>query len=489
MSSCRDATDAMNDEAALGTVLSIVYGWVALLVFATFVKNSTLLSTLSIKRSWDELLQQRSSKLNCLDYLRVFAILWVMVNHIGSEGRLDVLERRPSAKLFKHNVHSHPFFGPLFGNSGLSVEIFSVLSGLLAARSWHRYSRAAASSEHTPLRSYACFLLKRLLRLWPSVAVFVWIAQGPIAKQLLPRFWQTMISACGWKGLVAQLTFLGNWQENPTCLGYLWYLGLDMQMYALIPIFVWTLSRGIKRGTLLALGLVLISAGLRAYWCILYDVCNKSDVDIPFISYPNQTSAELAKIYAGLWDIYSKPCSKCGAFLIGLLGGHLTTVVRETPAIGTWTKRVLNTVSVLGIAWCIFGILPEYWHPDAGTTLYNVFYTATFLTTFAACVTWLIIYSVYWNDAPYSRVVSVLAQITFQAYLIHMPIVYLFNELDFLQRAESAWAVLATLPMVAVLSYATALLLFLFVEAPMAKLTTHFYRLAQKRFSSEKSTE
>lgn len=33
--------------------------------------------------------------------MRVFAILWVMVNHIGSEGRLDVLERRPSAKLFK----------------------------------------------------------------------------------------------------------------------------------------------------------------------------------------------------------------------------------------------------------------------------------------------------------------------------------------------------------------------------------------------------
>ncbi|KAH7708421.1 RHY-1 protein [Aphelenchoides avenae] len=85
--------------------------------------------------------------------------------------------------------------------------------------------------------------------------------------------------------------------------------------------------------------------------------------------------------------------------------------------------------------------------------------------------------------------VSVLAQITFQAYLIHMPIVYLFSEVEFLQRAESAWAVVAALPTVAVLSYAAAFLLFLCVEAPMAMLTTHFYRLAQQKFSSEKFFE
>lgn len=31
-----------------------------------------------------------------------------------------------------------------------------------------------------------------------------------------------MISACGAKGLLAHIFFVGNWQEIPTCLGYLW---------------------------------------------------------------------------------------------------------------------------------------------------------------------------------------------------------------------------------------------------------------------------
>lgn len=35
-------------------------------------------------------------------------------------------------------VHEHPVFGALLGNSALGVEVFLVLSGLLAARTWQR---------------------------------------------------------------------------------------------------------------------------------------------------------------------------------------------------------------------------------------------------------------------------------------------------------------------------------------------------------------
>lgn len=43
----------------------------------------------------------RQSRLNILDILRVVAILWVMMNHTGSEGRIDILDRLPSADAFK----------------------------------------------------------------------------------------------------------------------------------------------------------------------------------------------------------------------------------------------------------------------------------------------------------------------------------------------------------------------------------------------------
>lgn len=41
---------------------------------------------------------------------------------------------------------------------------------------------------------------------------------------------------------------------------------------------------------------------------------------------------------------------------------------------------------------------------------------------------------------------SVLARLTFSAYLLHMPVVYVFNHLAYLQRADSAIALLVVLP-------------------------------------------
>uniref|UniRef100_A0A914ED10 Acyltransferase 3 domain-containing protein n=1 Tax=Acrobeloides nanus TaxID=290746 RepID=A0A914ED10_9BILA len=447
----------------------IITSWLLFIFVATLLEKKTSIGSLSMKTSWQELTQKRTSKLNCVDYIRVAAILWVMVNHIGSEGRIDILERLPSAATFKENIHSHPFFGPVFGNSALGVEIFLVLSGLLAARSWSRFQMSSKRLD----RTYVCFLVKRIFRLFPSVAVFVWLAQGSYSKQYLPRFWNTMISSCGWKGFAAHLTFTGNWQSAPTCLGYLWYLGLDAQLYALAPILMIALSRHAALGTLLIGGLILISTALRAWYCTFYDICNKSDIDIPFISYPNQTAEDLERIYRGLWDIYSRPCTKCGPFFIGMFAGYLSTKIGETPKITQRVLKFINFLAVVGILFCIFGILPQY-HSNVATT-YDMIYTAIFRSLFALCVTWIILYCIYWSPLEFSPLFSILAQLTFQAYLIHMPVVYLTNHINFLQTAEGPWAVLCVLPFVAILSYAGALLLYLFVESPMAKLANGLY--------------
>lgn len=361
-------------------------------------------------RNYNELTQTKVSKLTCLDYFRVIAILWVMVNHTGSEGRIDILERLPSAKTFKDNVHNHPIFGPLFGNSGLGVEVFLVLSGLLAARSWSRIGQRKEGF----FKNYFELLIRRTMRLLPSLAVFIYLAQSNMSEQYLPRFYNTMTSTCGWKGFTAHLTFTGNWQSSPTCLGYLWYLGLDFQLYALAPFLMTILMYNTKIGIFAISALVAGSSLIRANWCKFYNICNNSDVDIPFISYPNQTEADLERIYRGLWDIYSRPCTKCGPFFIGIIAGFVSTKFSEPPKISDKLVNFFNFIAVSGILFCIFGILPEYWYPNAGNTPYNTFYTATFRSIFAACISWLIIYGIYWYKTQFSLFVNVLAQLTFQ---------------------------------------------------------------------------
>uniref|UniRef100_A0A914YHN0 Uncharacterized protein n=1 Tax=Panagrolaimus superbus TaxID=310955 RepID=A0A914YHN0_9BILA len=56
-----------------------------------------------------------------------------------------------------------------------------------------------------------------------------------------------------------------------------------------------------------------------------------------------------------------------------------------------------------------------------------------------------------------------------------MPVVYLFNNCQLLQDAMGPWEVLYVLPGVAVISYIGAFILYLTIEAPMAKIAGYFY--------------
>ncbi|KAK0394211.1 hypothetical protein QR680_000621 [Steinernema hermaphroditum] len=445
--------------------VTILMAWFITVVFATYMPKNQWMSIFSLKHSWKELTTSRASKLNVLDVFRVVAIVWVMINHTGSEGRIDILERSDSAKVFKDAVHNHPVFGALLGNSALGVEIFLVLSGLLAYCSWIRDANQDFS------RHYTSFIVRRVFRLFPSVAAFIFIAAGPIVKTLLPRYHDTMISTCGVSGIVSHLTFLGNWQSTPTCMGYLWYLGLDMQLYIMGPLLMHLLYKRPRFAILTAVLLTSASAIIRAVYCQVYGFCNNSDVDIPFISFPNQTQELLEQTYGGIWETYARPYTKCGPFILGILLGHLIRNVDLS--ISEKTARRVSFASLAVAVTVIYAILPEYWYPDQGNTLYNTVYTATFRTVFAAAIcAWIAALnyqpkifnlSVYW---------SALAKLTFNAYLLHMPIVYLFNFSTFLQEATGPYELMAVVPLVAVLSFSAAFIFYCFIESPLGRLSS-----------------
>ncbi|GMT17036.1 hypothetical protein PFISCL1PPCAC_8333 [Pristionchus fissidentatus] len=456
-------------EWALFVGLPVI--WIALVLIGTAFSKGRL-GQLSIVKSYQEMMVGRQSRLNVLDVLRVVAILWVMMNHTGSEGRIDILERLPTSFAFKKAVHEHPVFGALLGNSALGVEVFLVLSGLLAARTWQR----DATMDFWP--HYSKYVYRRLTRLVPSVFIFILLASGPIMRWILPRFEMTMISACGAKGLLSHIFFVGNWQEMPTCLGYLWYIGLDMQLHMVAPLFMWALNRDRRAAVAIVMLTIAVSTVLRASYCIGYEICNKSDVDIPFISYPGVNPDSIRHIYVGLWEMYARPYTKCGPFLIGLLFGWASTFwekkqIRISRRTGTMMFVGGATLAVA----TIYAILPEYWWPTMSTNVYNVTYTATFRSVFAIALVAMIAALTQQNETISVHLGwSVLARLTFSAYLLHMPVVYVFNHLQYLQDADSAVALLVVLPAVAALSFAVALPFYLLIEAPIGRLSSAFER-------------
>lgn len=70
---------------------------------------------------------------------------------------------------------------------------------------------------------------------------------------------------------------------------------------------------------------------------------------------------------------------------------------------------------------------------------------------------------------------SVAAKLTFNVYLLHMPIVYLFNFVGAYQQASGVLGLLLALPFAIVLSFFGALLFYCFVEAPLTRVCNHVF--------------
>uniref|UniRef100_A0A914MFH8 Acyltransferase 3 domain-containing protein n=2 Tax=Meloidogyne incognita TaxID=6306 RepID=A0A914MFH8_MELIC len=401
-----------------------------------------------------------------LDIFRFIALCWVVINHLGSEGRLDILRSEKSGDLFKQNIHEHPIFGPLLGNSALGVEIFLFLSGFLAARSWQRHR-----SVDSPFWLNASgFLFRRWLRLAPPTLAFIYIAAGPLGKWALPQFYHSMVSNCSSKQLFSHALFINNFSKIPTCMGWLWYLGLDWQCYLLTPFLLYLLEKRPRFGISLLIIMIGGSVFIRGWHCKINEICNNSDVDIPFVYFPN-ISNDILQTYSSLFSLYARPTTKIGPFLIGLIIGYFTTL-KETFLLKPKTSKLLFFGGFLLLFLTIYGILPEYWYPNQGNTLYNTLYTATFRTIFTVGIAFIVISVLYGerSSRPISRIWSIFAQLTFSAFLVHMPVVFLFNYISAFQRIESVYGLLLAFPFALILTFFVALIFHCFIEKPLAKL-------------------
>ncbi|PAV89214.1 hypothetical protein WR25_06194 [Diploscapter pachys] len=68
---------------------------------------------------------------------------------------------------------------------------------------------------------------------------------------------------------------------------------------------------------------------------------------------------------------------------------------------------------------------------------------------------------------------SVLARLTYNVYLLHMPIIFGFNHLPFLQTATSAFELMLVIPLVSICSFIAAFLFFIFFESPISRLVNY----------------
>jgi peptidoglycan/LPS O-acetylase OafA/YrhL len=285
----------------------------------------------------------RSKKqFNFLDGIRVWSMSWVIFGHsfiyfitAGASNMATLMPFMPDAPANYHYVVNSFYF--LFAEYGFySVDSFFFLSGFLGSfaiyRQIQKYGNKAISLAVVwiPMSYFS-----RLLRIMPMMLFTTAIAwqlsdQLPYGYHVTNRNLQT--DACGeeWWSIVffyQNFTLLSD-DPHTSCMGQLWYIQVDMQMFMLLPWLVLLFQYKQLYGFIASFIPTLVCLIIRLYYGFYYDFsANQLYPAHPAINDGSQND-----------DSYMQPWTRMSVYFIGVSTMFLILMIqkKEKECGGDW---------------------------------------------------------------------------------------------------------------------------------------------------------
>jgi len=256
----------------------IEYGKVDLKV----VDSNPFLRVFNIQSIWSAFGKTRAkahSSMNFLDGIRVWSMTWVILGHsflfymppYGLASNFMTFQGTRSD--YEYLVQD--FYLIFIQYAFYAVDTFFFLSGLLATLSMYRSIKKLGNR---PLLYIPMSYLSRFLRLAPMM-MFVTAIQWTLADQLpygyhtLSRSFNHQFCGDNWYKILffyANLTLTKTDSEGLYCMGHLWYIQCDMQMFLLLPFLLWMFTRDRVIGLIASVIPVVVSVGIRLFYAFYY---------------------------------------------------------------------------------------------------------------------------------------------------------------------------------------------------------------------------
>jgi peptidoglycan/LPS O-acetylase OafA/YrhL len=368
-----------------------------------------------------------------LDGLRAVSILWVLAFHcvfFVSTVDLDLAL----------TLRNHPLLAwQKFGFRG--VDIFFVISGFIISHILMREHKAAG---RIGLRN---FYLRRAIRLFPAYYVSLGL-YGLLDPLPLKNVWANLLYVNNFLPITEQF------------MGWAWSLAIEEQFYIVFPVALILLLRLDARYRVAALVAVTLAA-VALYGGLL--AASACQVPPPF-------EAIDAPVFLCYFDtLYDKFHTRFGALLMGVTVAYLYNYTRAVPwldANPSW-RRLLLALALLALV-----PFTGFVETD-GRGVFSTYFALNYFYLFALGIAYIILFTLTDGGKRSvvarflsSRVWFPIAQLSYSAYLVHPTVIltiYLYVLTPTQVDAATALAVGVGL---AVLCFAVAALLYLFVERP-----------------------
>jgi peptidoglycan/LPS O-acetylase OafA/YrhL len=414
----------------------------------------------------------RRSDTAFLDGLKVGSILWVIFGHVmaiqcsSGPGYLNPWSFLPPSGI------TTTIPGQLLFSSRFAVDTFLCISGFLVVYVLKERLTPSVLSVSKVL----AFRILRILPLYLTCLCF-WIlvtphlGSGPFWYQ-----WDDMLEPCRqfwWTNILFLNNFLPwGMPTSNTCFYHSWYLAVDVQLFFLFaPWLVLLYNRSVTIAMQVTFSLWLVSVGATAV-----------------LTYRNQWSINTFDgISVALFDIegYAKPHIRAQSYLMGMF-----------VAMAPWSRpKPLRDILIVIITLCVLTALSfvtasgayarrpcsfeesplthscgSLWSPSA-----TFLYTALSRALWSICIGTLIYYCLHGRGAIVEKILSlkfftVMAHLSFGAYLIHPIIIFLWQLGEKEKRSFRLLSFFMDFTAVSVLSFVLSAIAALMIEFPFGDL-------------------
>lgn len=360
----------------------------------------------SVYKNGSKILNTTVSKgnLTSIHGIRFISMMWVILGHTYIFGISVWRNMATLLSLFKR------FTFQVISNALFSVDTFFMLSGLLVT-----YGIMKAMKKQNNKHNWVYFYAHRFWRLTPPymlvmmvyIPLFQYWGDGPYWPQT-----GIEINYCKdtwWYNLLYINNFLTDISKG-MCMAWTWYLSNDMQFYVISPLILIPLYKKPKLGGLILLVLLLahfISSG----------VISTVNGFGPNMFGTSGTPVDYFK------DIYIKPYTRIGPYLIGMMYGYLLHQNNCKVYINKYIVAVIWLFASVCAVSVLFGLY-DYNRGDAMSQELSSLYTALARTVWALSVGWVIYacstgYGGFVNTILSWKAFIPLSRLTYCAYLVH----------------------------------------------------------------------
>ncbi|XP_001605149.3 nose resistant to fluoxetine protein 6 [Nasonia vitripennis] len=444
----------------LCTLCDLVNRW-----FGVEQENAGTLSRFSALKALSKILSTRTQEdeIRPLHGMRVLSIAWVVLVH---EYFLHVFSSTVNIIDVSSWLGTWMALVPLIGT--YAVDTFFVMSGFLMTYNFFK-KRQKNEESFNVLYHYIHRYLRLTLPIAALVASMFLILVYPLSGALYEWMESVFFTGCRDKWW-SVLTYTQNFVDpSNRCLQHLWFMAVDMQLFLISPLILYSLYKVPKIGltflTCLFFGSIASNAaivGVNRYAATYLD-----------------HTANIQRVLKMFDEIYQMPYTRAGPWLIGIALGYRITRGLDKPS-----KACIFTgwlLAILAFAFCIVGTKSLLDLNYEYNLTWEVIFAALSRPLWGLAVCWIIYACHHGYAGPISTFLSwkafvPLSKLSYCTYLVHLLFPFARFSTARTKSYFSDYVILNNYVGDIVLSVVTAFFLSIVFEIPMQVLDSLLFK-------------